>query len=437
MILEVTLFGLLVATLTSALSAFFLAVALGSVAFISVTILSALTAPKERSFYALLGGAAAVLALSLSLAGLRAGGVLSTILVGAAFSSAVGAVTACLALAARRSAVSLRAARAARAAALEAAHLDRAKLLEEGKTRFLSGDDLRAEVAEAEASLDRLRTALQSLEDVRLDLTEKLAAGAAAPDAAAPPISNDYARLRDEVDVKINLGRRILAAAELAAFHLACFEPIRRLLRRRPQEATLGLSRAATASELEERIGRAGEDIKGFVGEIEDARAALAALEARRPPPLSSAPLTAPPALALLDPDAPAAPPEANAAAPAPPDPLGRARSEIDAIESAYRAVLERMHVVRLRLATRAGMEQVASAAGAVSESARTMGLDESDLGLLLQEVARAESAMTISTPDGADVRALTDALARSADALDRNDAASLDELLKAMREMD
>jgi hypothetical protein len=82
-------------------------------------------------------------------------------------------------------------------------------------------------------------------------------------------------------------------------------------------------------------------------------------------------------------------------------------------------------------------MEQVASAAGAVSESARTMGLDEGDLGLLLQEVARAESAMTISTPDGADVRALTDALARSADALDRNDAASLDELLKAMREMD
>jgi hypothetical protein len=426
MILEITLFGLLVATLTSALSAFFLSLALGSVAFLGITILSALTSPKERSFYALLGGAAAVVALSLSLAGLRAGGVLSTLLVGAAFSAAAGTITAGIALAARRSFVGLRAARAARAAALHAAHLDRAKLLEEGKTRFLAGDDLRAEVTEAEASLERLRAALRSLEDVRRDLTEKLAAASAVPDA--PPISSDYARLRDEVDVKLDLGRRILAAAEVAAFRLACFEPIRRLLRRRPQEATLGLSRAATASELEERIGRAGEDIKAFLGEIEDARAALESLEAsapRRPPP---------PSLEPLDPDAP---PDANASVPAPPDPLARARAEIAAIESAYRAVLERVHVVRLRLATRAGMEQVASAAGAVSESARTVGLDEGDLRLLLQEVARAESAMTISTPDGADVRALTDALVRSAEALDRNDAASLDELLKAMREMD
>ena len=51
---------------------------------------------------------------------------------------------------------------------------------------------------------------------------------------------------------------------------------------------------------------------------------------------------------------------------------------------------------LRRRLATRQAMEQVASAAGSLSESARTMGLDESDLQRLVQEVARAESAVAL-----------------------------------------
>jgi hypothetical protein len=180
----------------------------------------------------------------------------------------------------------------------------------------------------------------------------------------------------------------------------------------------VGLSRAATAAELEERIDRCTEEIKAFLGEVAEARASLSVLEERRPKASAASPL-------------------GDGAPSGSVDPLDRARTEVDAVESAYRAVLERTHVIRLRLATRAGMEQVASAAGALSESARTMGLDESELQKLLQEVARAESAMTVSAPDGADVRALTDALARSADAVDRNDTASLDELLKAMREMD
>jgi hypothetical protein len=65
--------------------------------------------------------------------------------------------------------------------------------------------------------------------------------------------------------------------------------------------------------------------------------------------------------------------------------------------------------------------------------------VDEGDLRLLLGEVARAESAMSITAPPDEDVRALTEALARSAAALDQageGDSASLDDLVKAMREI-
>jgi hypothetical protein len=195
----------------------------------------------------------------------------------------------------------------------------------------------------------------------------------------------------------------------VSAFRLACFEPLRRLLRRRPHEATAGLSKARTAAELEACIGRCVEDIQSFLGELDGARAVLDALSSVRPSGLT----------------------EDNGG-----DPLPRARAEVDAVGAAYHAVLERAGMVRMRLAARTGMEQVASAAGAVSESARTMGLDEGELKLLLDEVARADMAMAITSPGGAELRALSDALARSTAALARNDATSLDELVRAMREL-
>jgi hypothetical protein len=440
--IEVSLFGALVGTLASAASLVLLLVALGSTAFVVLTAAMALEQryadlasrsleptpwdPRRVRRTALIaGGVFAVITLVFVSAGLQVGGFFTTGLVITAASITAGATGALAAVLALRGVALMIGARQRHLEAMRAADAERARQIEASRRRYLEGADLREEVAEAQGALERLREALGSLEHVHAELLQReLAAfptpavvepGASAQEpqasaadvAAAMASASDYARLRNDVEVKLDLGRRVLTAAEVAAFRLACFEPLRRLLRRRPHEATAGLSRTRTAAELEARIGRCAGEIQAFLGELDGARAVLDALSAVRPSAISEEG-----------------------------DPLARARAEVDAVGSAYRAVLDRANVVRMRLAARTGMEQVASAAGAVTESARSMGLEEGELKLLLDEVARADLAMTVTSSGGAEIRALTDALARSTAALDRNDPTSLDELVKAMREL-
>jgi hypothetical protein len=431
--IEVSVFGWLIATLASAASVVFLLLALGSAAFVALTAASALEQrfaeqasralepgpwdpPRVRRTALITGALWALLAFALGAAGLRVGGfVVLTSLVLAAGSIATFGAAALATLLGLRAVAAIVHARGRRLAALHKAEREQARLLEESRRRYLEGADLREQVADAEAALLRLRAALRSLEDMKVELDVKLEALEAAgikegsPEARA---AADYARLRDAIRAKLDLGERVLSAAEVAVFRLACFEPLRRLLRRRPQEATSGLARVRTASELDACAGRSMAEIQAFLGELEGGRAVLYALSSRRPE----------------------ACPEGS-----PDDPLRRARAEIDAVEAAYRAVLDRAGVVRARLAARAGIEQVTQAVGALSESARGLGVDEGDLRLLLDEVARAESAMSITAPPDEEVRALTEALARSAAALDQTgegDSASLDDLVKAMREI-
>lgn len=408
---ELTLFGWFIAVLSSAASVALVVVALSAAAFVGFSVLSSLASPRDKRLFMGAAIAGAGLVFVVSLAGLRAGGFVATIAVGAALSAAVGSAIGCLGAIASFGAARLRSARAQQKASLREADAARLRAIEAGKQRFLTGGDLRTEVLEAQAAVEKLRAGLAKLEGVEADLIQKLEA------EPAKSVAEELTRLRGEVAVKIDLGRRVLAAAEVAAFRLACFEPLRRLLRRRPEEATGLLSSAATLAELEGRLDLCTEAIKAFLDDVAGARADIDALEEKRP----------------AKPSAPETSSDQSAAA----DPLSRARNELSAIEAAYRAVLERTDVIRLRLATRAGMEEVASAAGAVSDSARMSGLNEGELKKLVGEVARAESTMSISAPDGADLRALSDALSRSADALDREDTTSLDELLRAMREMD
>jgi hypothetical protein len=445
--IEVSLFGALVGTLASAASLVLVLVALGASAFVVLTAAMALeqryadlasrslepTAwdPRRVRKTALIaGGVTAMITLVVVSAGLQVGGFFTTGLVITAGSIAVGATGALAALLALRGVSLMMGARQRHLEALRAADLERVRHIEAGRRRYLEGADLREEVAEAQGALERLREALRSLEQVHAELLQHEVAASpppvatepgspaqegqsqapAADTAAALASASDYARLRNDVELKLDLGRRVLTAAEVAAFRLACFEPLRRLLRRRPHEATAGLSRTRTAAELDACIGQCAGEIQAFLGELDGARAVLDALAAVRPPALSG---------------------EGGG------DPLAKARAEVDAVGAAYRAVLDRANVVRMRLAARTGMEQVASAAGAVTESARSMGLEEGELKLLLDEVARADLAMTVtSSSGGAEIRALTDALARSTAALDRNDPTSLDELVKAMREL-
>ena len=113
-----------------------------------------------------------------------------------------------------------------------------------------------------------------------------------------------------------------------------------------------------------------------------------------------------------------------------------RAVRDVDAVTRAYAAVLDWLDVVRVRLSARAEMDAVATAAGEVSDRAQSSGLADGDLSELVGEVTRAELAITMATPGDFDTHTLTDALARSTLALDRSDGGSLDDLLRAMREL-
>ncbi|NUQ77706.1 MAG: hypothetical protein HUU21_29570 [Polyangiaceae bacterium] len=440
---EVALFGWLIATLASAASVFFLVMALGSAAFLALVAARALEErfaheasrsleagpwdpPRVRRAVLIAGGFWALVALGFGVAGLRVGGAFLTGVVIGAGSLAVFGAAALGTLLGLRGVSVLVVARRRRIAMLRDAEKERARLLDESRRRHLEGADIREQVADAEGALLRLRAALRSLKDMKLALDEKLEAISNSANNNVDTNTNtnintnintksmadEYARLRDAIGAKLDLGARILSAAEIAVFRLACFEPLRRLLRRRPHEATAGLSRARTASELAACIDRAIDEIQTFLGELDGGRAVLDALADRRP--------------------------EASVEG-ASDDPLKLARAEIDAVEAAYHAVLERAGVVRAKIMARAGMEQVTRAVGALSESARGTALDDGELRLLLDEVARAESAMSITAPSNGDVRGLTEALVRSAAALDTagaGDSVSLDELVKAMREI-
>lgn len=441
---EVALFGWLIATLASAASVFFLVMALGSAAFLALVAARALEErfaheasrsleagpwdpPRVRRAVLIAGGFWALVALGFGVAGLRVGGAFLTGVVIGAGSLAVFGAAALGTLLGLRGVSVLVVARRRRIAMLRDAEKERARFLDESRRRHLEGADIREQVADAEGALLRLRAALRSLKDMKLALDEKLEAISNSANNNGDTNTNintntntkntksmadEYARLRDAIGAKLDLGARILSAAEIAVFRLACFEPLRRLLRRRPHEATAGLSRARTASELAACIDRAIDEIQTFLGELDGGRAVLDALADRRP--------------------------EASVEG-ASDDPLKLARAEIDAVEAAYHAVLERAGVVRAKILARAGMEQVTRAVGALSESARGTALDDGELRLLLDEVARAESAMSITAPSNGDVRGLTEALVRSAAALDTagaGDSVSLDELVKAMREI-
>jgi len=91
---------------------------------------------------------------------------------------------------------------------------------------------------------------------------------------------------------------------------------------------------------------------------------------------------------------------------------------------------------VAVRFGARADMEAVAAAAGEVESTARASGIPAADLQGLVDEVTRAESAIRMATPPEVDAKALEGVLARSETALGGSDGASLDELLRALREV-
>jgi hypothetical protein len=420
--IEISIFGVLFGTLTSALSVVLVIVALTSVTYVAMTLITAL---RTRAFAPeiaggalrrarLIGVSAAVHSAGVALFGLLVGSAgsggeliptLSVIIAGAA---ALGSMTAGARLFGARVGLSLKEARAARALGRSAAAQAETRLLEAENKRRHEGADLQDEAAEAEAALARLRSALQKLAATRDEIAAALDQGGG---ALASDLSAEYRRAQDEVKMKLEIGERILAAAEAATFRLACNAPLRRLVRRRPKEALLGIERLDTekGSSLPEQasLEPAVIALSSFLGEIREARGALDALERKRPADIK---------------------PHSEE------DAWYLAQQDLDALEDAYAAVLSRVEVVRVRRAAEATMEEVADAAGALSATAKGLSADQAEISELATEVTRAETAVVMATPVESDPGAITLALSRCTAALDRSDGASLDELLKALR---
>ncbi|WP_437276738.1 hypothetical protein WME90_36620 [Sorangium sp. So ce375] len=424
--IDVSLLGWLLVTLTSPLSLVLLLVALGSVAYIGVTALEA--APRQRGARAIGTGAAAC-ALAAGMVGLRvgvgAGAALPTAAVGIAAAAAIGATAACAWTFGARGAAALGAARARRSAAALRAGDERRRLLAASRRAYDEGEDLAAETAAADAAVARLRAAVGALDDARAALEAKRGG---AQDGPGPPqrpeasaMAEDLARACDEAALKLSMGQRVLAAAEAAALRVACNAPLRRLLRRRPREATQALATLGAGA-----LAPAAASIEAFLGEVRAARAEVVAIAEQR---ASGAP-------GAVD-SAPGAPGEDDATGPeAAEGPAALALRELAAMESAYGALLDRLRLAELHASTRASVEQVESAAGALSTTARAAAIDPAAIGALVTEIAHAESAVAAAAPEAGGSRALAEALAAGSAALDRSDATSLSELIAALREL-
>ncbi|MRG97639.1 hypothetical protein [Polyangium spumosum] len=427
--IEITFLGQIVATLAGAVAFVSLLLVLAAGAYVLAAAaegLERLAAPPGvrpelvagrarilRAIAAVLGLGAAGLVIATS----TVGGTLGTL----AFAVTLGALarggTLALSMLGMRTAAKLEGARAGRVKALSAAKVKETAALEAKVKKRLAGDDLRAEITTADAALGRLREALGTLVDTRAALGQKLAMVKGSSGVAK--LEPEVAKLRDELTLRIELGERVLAAGEAAAFRLACAMPIKKLVRRRPAEIA-GLDPSAPG-DPEARLAAATSAIDGYLVAIAEARAELEEVATRRP--------TVPPAAVDDDDD------DDDDDDVRPKDPLSHARADLDVIESAYRSLRERAELSRLGQRAQRGLAEVASAAGAISKQARAFGLDEREFGLLLDDVARAERVSSIEPPvRDEDLRALVEALTRGTSALDQDDRASLGGVVAALR---
>ena len=429
--IEITFLGQIVATLAGALAFVSLLLVVATGAYVLGTAakgLEALPAPRGVPALVLASRARILRAVAAILGLITFGFVIATATVGGTlgtltFAVTLGALarggTLALSMLAMRTAAKRQGARVAKAEALAASRARQTAALQATAKKRLAGDDLRAEIQAADAALGRLREALVALVDTRAALGQKLAT-AKEPNGVAR-LEPEVARLRDELTSRIELGERVLVAAEAATFRLACAMPIKRLVRRRPAEIA-GLDPNAPG-DPGARLAAATAAIDGYLAAIAEARAELEGVAARRPAVM--------PVLADDDDD------DDDENDKRPKDPLAHARADLDVIESAYRSLRERAEITRLGLQAQKGLAEVASAAGVVSKQARAFGLDERDFGLLLDDVARAERVSSIEPPvrDG-DLRTLVDALSRGTSALDQDDRASLGGVVAALRSL-
>lgn len=429
--IDITLFDWLVGSLGSLFAYVLVLLSLGSVAVMSSSLALMMHKRFEAEYSASLavgavfqpvaalrkalyaGGAAALLMLLVGIVGVRVGAFFTTGLFIAAASVTAGSVACVAALGAIRGTSALLQGAHDKRQMLLASAKERQRMLEEGRRRYLEGADLREESELAKAGVLKLAQALDRIAVLEKEIGEKLAATASGRREDTPGHIEEMTQLREQLQATLELGRAALGAAEIAVFRLSCYEPVRRLVRRRPVEMVSALGQPHQKPPSDETIAKSIDAIQSYLNEIDGAKALIDALEASE---LSHVP-------------------EDDGR-----EVLSRVRDELQAIETVYRNVLRRAELFALKASARAGILEAASAADSVSEKASGMRVDDQEYGLLVAEAAKAETAMTVVVSNAPitsmEVRALADALARSETALANRDTASLKELVKAMQEL-
>lgn len=414
--IDITFLGQLVATLASTTAFLAFLGVLGASSYVLSTAALAIEhsrAPmvvprpttRQTGFPWTLGTIAGLLLFVTSLATFRVGGGLATLVFSIALGALARSSVALVGVLGARVGLRLAQGREARAKALIEWRLQKAAELQESNRKRMLGDDLMADVAQADAAVAKLREALGTLVQTRATVADKLKA--ALDEGGNVSLVADLVRMRDDMDARIDLGQRVLRAAEMAVARLAFGVPVKKIVRRRPMEIS-GLD-PKLPGPYASRIDAAISAIDAFLVIIGQTREEIGIMERQRP---------------VVDVA------EGTESFPA------RARREIDAIASAYRAVRERAELVRLSLRAKDGMAQVVSAAGELSMRADGPP-DEREVHLLLDDIARAhQTNATDFLGDDEHVKALATALAQGAKALSGGDRASLGEVVDALQSM-
>lgn len=415
---DITFLGQLVATLASVSALLALAGVIGASAYVLSTAAMAIerlpgpralvvkgqTSPQS-GFPWTLGTIFGLLSFVLVFATVRVGDGLATFIFAVVLGALARSTVVLVSILGARAGAGLARSRAANAKDLADWRAQKAAEFQEANRKRLQGDDLSGQVAHADTALANLREALATLVTTRSTVADKLKT--ALDDGGNVSLVVDMVRMRDDLDVRIELGQRVLSAAEAAVAKLVYSVPLKKLVRLRPSEIS-GLDPKLPGN-YRARIQSALSAMDAYLVVIGQTREEIKLIERQRPLP-------------------PVAEGEESLAT--------RALREIDAIETAYRTVRERADLVRLGLLAKDGMARVATAAGEVSMSAEGQ-TEEREKNLLLDDIARANQTTAEDFLGGDEhVKELATVLARGAKALSGGDGASLGEVVEALQSM-
>lgn len=415
---DITFLGQLVATLASTGALLAFAGVFGASAYVLSTAAMAIErlpgpralvvagqTPPQTGFPWTLGTISGLLSFVVVLATVRVGDWLPTFIFAGVLGALARSSVALVGILGARAGARLARHRAAKARDLADWRAQKAAEFQASTRKRLQGDDLSSQVAQADAALGQLREALATLLNTRATIADKLKA--ALDGGGNVSLVADMVRMRDDLDVRIELGERVFSAAEVAVAKLAYSVPLKKLVRLRPTEIS-GLDPKLPGNYFA-RIQGALSAMDAYLLIIGQTRDEINVLEKQRP--------------------APSVPEGEDSLA-------TRALREIDAIETAYRTVRERADLVRLGLQAKDGMARVATAAGDVSIRAEGQ-TDEREMNLLLTDIARAHQTTAEDFLGGDEhVKELAHALARGAKALSGGDRASLGEVVEALQSM-